>query len=94
MAKAAFNRKKTLVTSKLDFSLRTVDEKYVESFEMCYWRRMDKISWTDHLKIEEVLRRNKDEINILHTVTRGKSNCSGHNFLRNCVLKHFIEGKI
>jgi hypothetical protein len=47
MAKAAFNRKKTLVTSKLDFSLRTVDEKYLESFEMCYWRRMDKISWTD-----------------------------------------------
>ena len=50
MAKAAFNRKKTLVTSKLDFSLRTVDEKYVESFEMCYWRRMDKISWTDRVR--------------------------------------------
>jgi hypothetical protein len=30
------------------------DEKYVESFEMC-WRRMEKISWTDRVGNKEVL---------------------------------------
>jgi hypothetical protein len=69
MAKAAFNRKKTLFTSKLDlelrkklvicyiwsialygaeiWTLRKLDQKYLESFEMWCWRRMKKISWTD-----------------------------------------------
>jgi hypothetical protein len=32
-----------------------VDQKYLESFEMWYWRRMEKISWTDHVRNEEVL---------------------------------------
>jgi hypothetical protein len=69
MAKAAFNKNKNLVTSKLDLNLRKklvkcyiwsialygaetwvlrkVDQKYLESFEMWSWRRMEKISWTD-----------------------------------------------
>jgi hypothetical protein len=28
-----------------------VDQKYVISFEMWFWRRMD-ISWTDHVKYD------------------------------------------
>jgi hypothetical protein len=35
--------------------LRKVVEKYLESFEMWCWRRMEKISWTDHVRSEEVL---------------------------------------
>jgi len=35
-------------------TLRTADQKYLESFEMWCWRRM-KISWTDHVRNEEVL---------------------------------------
>jgi hypothetical protein len=27
-----------------------LDQKHLESFEMWYWRRMEKISWTDHVK--------------------------------------------
>ena len=77
MAKAAFNKKKTLFTTKLDLNLRkklvkcyiwsmalygaetwtlqAADQKYLESFEMWCWRRMEKISWTDHVRNEEVL---------------------------------------
>jgi hypothetical protein len=29
---------------------RKVDKKCLESFEMCWWRRMEKISWTDRVK--------------------------------------------
>ena len=79
MAKAAFNKKKNLFTSKLDLNLRkklakcyvwsmvlygaetwtlqATDPKRLESFEMWCWRRMEKISWTDHVRNEEVLLR-------------------------------------
>jgi hypothetical protein len=35
--------------------LRAVDQQYVESIEMWSWRRLEKISWTDHVRNEEVL---------------------------------------
>jgi hypothetical protein len=53
-------------------TLLKVDQKYLESFEMCCWRRMEKISWTDSEKYEEVLHRVEEERNILHTINRKK----------------------
>ena len=37
------------------WTLRAADQKYLESFEMWCWRWMEKISWTDHVRNEEVL---------------------------------------
>jgi hypothetical protein len=76
MAKAAFNKKMALFTSKMDLelkkkpvkcyiwsialygaearTLRAVDQKHLESFEMWCWRRME-ISWTDHMRNEDIL---------------------------------------
>jgi len=45
-----------------------MDQKYLQSFEMWCWRRMEKISWTDRVRNEEVLLRVKEQRNILHTV--------------------------
>ena len=42
------------------WTLRAADRKYLESFEMWCWRRMEKISWTDHVRNEEVLLRVRD----------------------------------
>ena len=36
------------------WTLRAADQKYLESFEMWCWRRMEKISWADHVRNEEV----------------------------------------
>jgi len=36
------------------WTLRAADQKYLESFEMWCGRRMEKISWTDHVRNEEV----------------------------------------
>jgi hypothetical protein len=44
--------------------LQAVDQKYLEGFEMC-WIRMEKISWTDHVR-NKVLLRVKEQRNILH----------------------------
>jgi hypothetical protein len=35
------------------WTLRTVDQKHLKSFEMWWWRRMKKISWTDHVRNEK-----------------------------------------
>ena len=37
------------------WTLQAVDQKHLESFEMWCWRRMEKISWTDRVRSEEVL---------------------------------------
>jgi hypothetical protein len=51
------------------------------------------ISWTDGVR-NEVLQRVKEEINMLHTINRRKDKWICHILLRNCLLRHFIEGKI
>jgi len=116
MAKAAFNKKKTLFTSKLDLNLgkklikcyicsmalygakawtfRAAHQKYLESFEMWCWRRMEKISWTDHVRNEEVLLRVNEQRNILHEIRKWKANWIGDILFRNWLLKQVIEGKI
>ncbi|PNF33748.1 hypothetical protein B7P43_G11228, partial [Cryptotermes secundus] len=116
MAKAAFNKKKILFTSKLDlnlrkklvkcyiwsialygaetWTLRAVDQKHLESFEMWCWRKMEKINWTDYVRNEEVLIRVSEQRNILHEIRRWKANCIGHILCCKCLLKEVIEGKI
>jgi hypothetical protein len=32
------------------WTLRALDQKHLKCFEMWCWRRMEKISWTDHLR--------------------------------------------
>ena len=76
------------------WTLRAVDQKKLESFEMWSWRRMEKISWTDRVRNEEVLLRIKEQRNILHEISKRKANLIGHILSRNCLLKQVIEGKI
>jgi hypothetical protein len=61
---------------------RAVDQKHPESFEVWCWRKMEKMSWTDHMRNEEVLLRVKEQRNILHILRK------------NCLLQQVIEGKI
>ena len=74
--------------------LRAVDQKHLESFEMWCWRWMVKISWTNHVRNEEVLLRVKEQRNILHEIRKRKANWIGHILRRNCFLQRVIEGKI
>jgi hypothetical protein len=59
----------------------------MESFEMWCWRRMEKISWTDHVRNKDVLLRVKEQRNILHEMRKRKVNWTGHILRRNCLLK-------
>jgi hypothetical protein len=76
------------------WTLREVDQKHLENFEIWCWRKMEKISWTDHVKNEDVLLRVKLQRNILHEIRKRKANWIGHILRRNCFLQRVIEGKI
>jgi len=69
------------------WTLRAVDQKHLESFEMWCWRRMEEISWTDLERNEEVLLRAKEQRNILHEISKRKANWIGHILRRNCLFK-------
>jgi hypothetical protein len=58
-------------------TLRKLDQKYLERFEMWCRRMMEKISWTDRVKNEE-LHRVKEERSIVHTIERRKADWIGH----------------
>ena len=116
MAKAAFNKKKNIYTSILDFNLRkklvecyiwsmalygaetwtlrAAEQKHLENFEMWCWRRMEKISWTYHVRNEDVLLSVNEQRNILHEIRKRKTNWIGHILRRNCLLKQVVERKI
>ena len=55
---------------------------------------MEKISWTDHVRNEEVLLRVNEQRNILHELRKRKAKWIGHILRRNCLLKQVIEAKI
>jgi len=75
------------------FKLCTVDQKHQEGFEMWCWGMMEKISWTDRVRNEEVLLRVKEQRNILHEINKRKANWIGHILRKNCLLQRVIEGK-
>jgi len=53
-----------------------------------------EISWTDHVRNEEVLLRVNEQRNILHEISKRKAKWIGHILRKNCLLKQVIEGKI
>jgi len=54
---------------------------------------MEKISWTDNVRNEDILLRVKEQRNILHEIRKRKANWIGHILRRNCLLR-VTEGKI
>jgi len=85
MVKAALNKKMTLFTSKLDLNLgkhlkdllqlklRRVDQKYLESSKMRCWRGMEKISWTDRLKIYIISTSRRKYTSYIHATSKAGS---------------------
>jgi hypothetical protein len=49
---------------------RKVDQKYLESFEMWYWRRMEKIGWNHHVR-NKLLHKIKEKKNKAHIIKEG-----------------------
>jgi hypothetical protein len=76
------------------WTLRKVDKKYLEIFEMWCWR-MIQISCTYCVRNEEELRRVKEVRNVLHTIKISNANWVSHslrtNFVQNTSLNERYE---
>ncbi|KAI5746880.1 hypothetical protein M8J77_008501 [Diaphorina citri] len=78
------------------WTLNKASEKRLQAFEMWTYRRMLRISWTDHVTNLEVLRRMGKEPEILHEVKKRKLSYLGH-IMRGPkyeILHLIIQGKI
>uniref|UniRef100_A0A8D8SEP2 Craniofacial development protein 2 n=1 Tax=Cacopsylla melanoneura TaxID=428564 RepID=A0A8D8SEP2_9HEMI len=76
------------------WTMRKKEEKYLESFEMWLWRRIENIIWSDKVRNEEVLRRVGEERSILKTIKKRKRSWLGHILRRDCLQKRIMEGEI
>jgi hypothetical protein len=55
---------------------------------------MEKISWIDHVRNEDVLLRVNEQRNILHEICKRKANSIGHILHRKCLLQGVTEEKM
>ena len=76
------------------WTMRKEDIKKIEAFEMWLWRRMEKISWTEHRTNAEVLDRIGEERTMLKTIRERQKKWIGHTLRGDNLLKTVIEGKM
>ncbi|KAI5751137.1 hypothetical protein M8J77_004668 [Diaphorina citri] len=74
--------------------IRRREEKYLESFEMWLWRRMEGVKWTDKVRNEEVLKRMGEKRTLMGAIRKRKTSWLGHILRRNCLQRRIMEGKI
>ena len=76
------------------WTLKTADVKRLESFEMWVWRRMGKISWTERVSNDEVLRIVGEERTLIKTCKERQKKWIGHIHIHDGLLKDVIEGRL
>src|ERR1041385_1407630 len=90
---------KTLIWTTLlygceTWTLRKEDFRKLEAMEMWLWRRMEKISYTDEITNEEVLRRVDEVRQISGLIRNRKKKWIGHVLRGEGILKDVIEGRM
>src|SRR6218665_1255705 len=76
------------------WTMRKEDIKRLEAFEMLTWRRMEKVSWTEHKTNEEILETIGEERSLIRTIKTRQKKWIGHTLRGETLLKTVIEGKM
>ena len=76
------------------WSLRKEERSRIKAFEMWVWRRIERISWKDHVKNEEVLQRVGQKQELVDVIIKRKKNWIGHVMRGESLLREVIEGKM
>ena len=71
------------------WTLRKLEQKYLETFEMWDWRRMEKIKW-----LQKVLERIGKKRTLLNNILRRKAIWISYILRRNCLLHDALEGQM
>eukprot|EP00794_Sanderia_malayensis_P013668 gene13668-15098_t len=75
------------------WTLKKDDIRRLESCEMWFWRRMEKINWRDHVRNEEVLRRVGEKRKLRDTIWKRKARWIGHTMRSEGMLRTVLEGR-
>ena len=76
------------------WTLRKNEVRWIEAFETWVWRRMEKISWREHITNEEVMARVGETRQLVDIIARRKKNWIGHILRGEGMLKEVIEGRM
>jgi len=76
------------------WTLREVDRKKIEAFEMWIWRRMEKIIWRDKITNDDVLKRVNEERSLLKEIWQRKHRWIGHVLRHDSFLRGIFEGRM
>ena len=74
------------------WTMRKDDIRRLEAFEMWIWRRMERISWTQHMSNKEVLNIVKEEKTIIQTIKQRQKNWIGHILRGDSLFRTILEG--
>lgn len=74
------------------WTMRKEDMSRLQAFEMWIWRKMEKITWTEHVTNEEVLRRVGEERGLVEAIRKRQKTWLGHVLRRDSLLQTIIEG--
>src|SRR6218665_3710917 len=67
--------------------------KRIEAFEMWIWRRMERISWTEHRTNEKVLKK-VEEKSLMDIIRTRQKNWIGHMLRGNSLQREIMEGRM
>ena len=73
------------------WTLRRNEQKQLEAFEMCIWRRMDQVKWTNKITNAVVLQRVGEGRTMLELIKKRKINWLDHWLRKNYLLKDALE---
>ena len=76
------------------WTLLKEDIKRLEAFEMWIWRRIMKISWTEHKTNEEVLKMVNEKRSLIDTIRGRQKNWICHILRGDSLLRTVLEGRM
>jgi len=72
------------------WTMRKEDVKRIKALEMWIWRRMERISWTEHRKNEEVLKKVEEKRSLVDIIRIRQKNWIGHILRGNSLQREII----
>ena len=76
------------------WTMRKEDVKRIEAFEMWIWRRMERISWTEHITNEEVMKKVEEKRYLMDIIRTRQKNWIGHILRGNSLQRKIMEGRM
>src|SRR6218665_1564443 len=74
--------------------MRKEDVKQIEAFEMWIWRRMERMSWTEHRTNEEILKKVEENRSLMDIIRTRQKNWIGHILRGNSLQREIMEGRM